>query len=307
MNRTRLSRSQSKSFARTRRERRVWAIGLAVVVLLAWVFVLSRLSWLGAFEIANVQVYGADPEIVPALRAAALSELEGSYLGLFARANAALYPKGAIAAAVMSAAPRVLGVDIHHAGVRGLTVTVSERAPAAVVCAELPDFSSDPAEDSNCYLADADGLIFEGASTSSQAVASRYYVPSLADSDPTDGSAPSVVGAYATSTDEFARLQSFSDGVRAAGLKTAGILMKDGGEYELYVENPGAGAATSTDSGADIAVVYFNDAASFAGELSDLVAFWNKEASQGRAAGKTPRFESIDLRYGSNVFYRLEK
>ena len=309
--RTRLSKSQSRSFARTRRDRRFWAAGLVVVVLLAWVFVFSRLSGLNAFEITNVQIFGADPDIVSALRTAALSELNGSYFALFDRANAALYPKSAIAAAIMSASARVDEVDIHHAGIHGLSITVNERTPAAVVvCAELPDFSSDPDTDGNCYLADSTGIIFEAVSSSSPELADRYYEPSLADSDPTGQASPDIIGSYATSTQEFSALQSFVDGVRASRISTFGVLMKDSGEYELYAENPSgapadASVATSTGEAPDIAVIYFNDSSPFPTELSDLTAFWDKEMSQDSAS--QPRFESIDLRYGPNVFYRLEK
>lgn len=302
--RTRLSKSQSKSFARTRRERRIWAAGLIVVVLLAWIFVLSRLSYLNAFSINNVQVYGADPDIVATLRSAALSELDGSYLKLFARADAALYPKTAIAAAIMAASPRINSVDIHHAGIHGLSVTVNERTPAAIVCNELPDFTSDPESDSNCYFADSRGLIFESASTSASELPDRYYEPDL--------SAP--LGSYATSTAEFEGLQSFMRQAHEAGLEPMGMLFKDNGEYEFYVMNPSAISSSAghagevaTGTAPDIAVIYLNDAAGLPTELSDLTAFWNKEMSDGRAAGNLPRFESIDLRYGSNVFYRLEK
>lgn len=308
--RTRLSKSQSKSFVRRRRDRLVWQVGLALVVILAWIFVLSRLSWLGAFTITNVQVYGADPEITGQLRGVALDQLNGSYFGLFARADSAIYPEKDIAAAIKNKATRVLNVDIHRTGIHGLSITVDERVPTAVICAELPDFSSGTANDSNCYYADVNGLIFEEAPTTTPQISERYYEPDLANDDAADGSSTNIIGSYATSTQEFSALQSFFDKVQAAGIPTFGILMKDAGEYELYALNPGStnqSTTTSTGTAPDIAVIYFNDLSTFESELSDLTSFWNKEITDGRATGKLPRFESIDVRYGSSVFYRLEK
>ncbi len=299
--RTRLSRSQSKSFARTRRERRIWASGLIVVVLLAWVFVMSRISWLGVFIIENVQVYGADPDIVPALRDAALSQLDGSYIGLFSRANDLLYPKQDIAAAVRAASPRIQDVDVRRAGGHGLAINVTERLPAAIVCAELPDLSDDIAGDPDCYLADETGLIFQSAPTSSPQTYRRYFEPDLA----------SPLGSYATSTAKFTELQSFFDSVHDAGIVPLGLLLKDGGEYELYIANPAplasAAHATSTDARPDIAVIYFNDVSSTTQELSNLLAFWKKKLQEGQSKGVLPRFEYIKLQFAPDVIYVQQK
>jgi len=311
--RSRLSKSQSKSFVRQQRDRTVWKIGLVFVVILAWLFVFSRLSWLGAFAISNVEVYGADPDITGQLRDAALSELDGSYLSLFARSDTAIYPRTAITRAVMAASMRIDTVDVHRAGFHGLAITVTEKAPAAIVCAGLPDFSSDPsgaaasttasADDAGCYYADDSGLIFQSAPTFSDQVYRRYYEPDLADTASSSG----LVGTYATSTQEFSALQAFFAGAHGAGIHALGILMKDSGEYELYAENPSFAKASGTDTRSDIAVIYFNDAGSLPTELSDLISFWDKESSQARASGTDMHFDSIDVRYGSNVFYRLEK
>ena len=308
--RSRLSKSQSKSFARRRRDQIFWKFGLAAVAVLAWIFVLSRLSWLGIFSITNVQVYGADPDIVGNLRSAALNELQGAYAGLFARSNSAFYPKRDIESAVTNASARISGVDIHRTGIHGLAITVAERVPAAVVCAELPDFSSGVSNDSSCYFADAKGFIFMEAPTSTPQIFERYYAPDLAGVQNSVLTPSGAIGSYATSTREFTDLQSFMEAVHAAHIATFGILMKDNGEYELYIGNPASVAHVTNapaDNTPDIAVVYFNDRANFQNEFSDLISFWDKETETGHSAGPLPRFESIDLRYGSNVFYRLEK
>jgi hypothetical protein len=311
--RSRLSKRQSMSFVRRQRDRTTWKVGLVFVVILAWLFVFSRLSGLGMFSISHVEVYGADPDITAQLRNAALSELYGSYFRLFARSDTFIYPRRDIAETVKAASVRVDTVDVRRAGLHGLAITVTEKVPVAIVCAGLPDFSADPsggsasttpvADDSGCYYADDSGFIFAKAPSFSSQIYRRYYEPDLADMASSSG----PIGAYATSTEEFTALQSFFTGVHDNGIHALGILLKDGGEYELYAENPSAAALSAADAHSNIAVIYFNDAGSLATELSSLVSFWAKEASKARASGTSLHFDSIDVRYGSNVFYRLQK
>lgn len=288
--------NQSKRFAEQRRRRLIIGCVAGPIALISIIFVLSRLSSLPFVTIENIQVYGADSDIVPSVDLAALGALKGSYLGIFSRSDALLYPRSAVAAAVKASSPRILSVSVDRAGLDGLVVSVSEKSPAAVICPELPDFDANGSlviDNGECYAADSSGLIFEKMPASAQAPqGERYYVPDL--------SGMPVIGSYATSTAEFLSLQSFLEGARSAGITTEGLLFKDGGEYELYADNPPAAlsAATSTP----VAVVYMNDAAGLDTELSDLTAFWSHMASTD---GARPSFESVDLRYGSNVFYRI--
>jgi hypothetical protein len=309
--RSRLTKRQSRSFARQQRDRLAWKIGLIVVALLSWLFVFSRLSWLGVFSIANVEVYGADPDISVGIRTAAIDALQGSYLGLFSRSDTVIYPKRAVISAVTAASPRIEKVDVRRAGLHGIAITVTEKTPAAIICSELPDFSSETASagdepataHSGCYFADDSGLIFREAPAFSGQVYRRYFEPSLADS----ASSTSIVGSYATSSETFSALQAFYTGLHQNGIEARGILMKDGGEYELYAVNPSPRGASSSSESTDIAVIYFNQSRPLDDELSNLVSFWAKEENGARAKGGAVRFDSIDVRYGSNVFYRLEK
>jgi hypothetical protein len=116
-----------------------------------------------------------------------------------------------------------------------------------------------------------------------------YYAPDLSGIP----SSNSPVGSYATSTTEFAALRSFYDGARTIGISPDGLLIKEGGEYELY---------------ASTTVIYFNDTGSISGELNNLAAFWTNMTSTARTSGKpSPSFDYIDLRYGNNVVYKQNK
>jgi len=81
--------------------------------------------------------------------------------------------------------------------------------------------------------------------------------------------------------------------LRTIGISPDGLLIKEGGEYELY---------------ASTTVIYFNDTGSISGELNNLAAFWTNMTSTARTSGKpSPSFDYIDLRYGNNVVYKQNK
>jgi len=303
--RSRLTNHQSRKFHDRQKTRLVFVAALIVISAGTWIFSLSRLSWLSVFTVDTVVVKGADPDIAPVLQARALSMLSGSYLGIFSRANSFMYPRAAMTAAVLAASPRVSSVKVSPSSLHALDIDVTEKAPASIVCAGLPDFSRDDAD--GCYFTDQAGLILGPAPSFTGHVYNRYYMPALADN--ATGTAE-LSGQLATSTPEFNALQDFYNGAAGAGIGVAAILSKDGGEYELYADNParaGLGAsATATTSDPDLAVIYFNDAGSLPVELADLVSFWKNRVSAAAAAHTNVGFDYIDLRYGSNIYYRAE-
>ncbi len=301
---------QSKKYAGRRHTRTLLVTVLIVVSIVTWVFTLARASHFSFMTIDTVQIYGADPDIRLPLQSAAEQTLEGDYLGLFSRSNTLIYPKGSIVAGVKQASSRIDTLVVSRSGLHGLAVTVTEKTPVAVVCTNLPDFTKTTLEGDTCYFADDAGLLFKSAPTFSGTVYNRYYAPDLGVATSTGTS----VGMYATSTLEFASLQNIFHIVQAANINPVAILIKGGGEYELYARNPvsangsagtSAGTApngaTSTDM-SDVVVIYFNHVSSFADQISNLISFWNKMNADKKAPHS---FDYIDLRYGANVFYRV--
>lgn len=292
---SRLTAHQSKKFVERRQMRGLLVLSLVFISIVSWVFALSRLSMLDALTIRTIEVKGIDQSVAANLQAAALNAIQGDYLGIFSRSNALIYPHDAVADAVQASSPRIAAVKVSRNGVRGLSVTVSERDPAAVICANLPEFAADglaSGDPSPCYFADAEGYIYMAVAAASLDGHHRYYVPALGDSS--SSTTDAVIGAHAASAGSFAALQGFYDRALESGIPVLSILIKDGGEYEMY-------AGTS---GSDTAVIYFNDARPLAEELDNLIAFWKRMASEAQAGGKGMSFEYIDVRYGSNVFYR---
>ena len=290
---------QSHSFTRKRRARFYWILALVIIIIISWLCALSFLTRLNAFAVTDIKVFGADADITGALQSAAEQTIAGDYFAIFPRDSTLIYPKSGIVAAVKSASPRVLDVSVSRAGLHGLIISVSEKAPATIVCASLPDFNDNRLvfDDSGaCYLADDSGLIFEtmpAASAPSPLPSTGsafdiYYAPDLSGVPSSNG----PTGSYATSTAEFSALRSFYDGARTLGISPDGLLIKEGGEYELY---------------ASTTVIYFNDVGSISGELNNLAAFWTNMTATARSQGKQASFDYIDLRYGNNVVYKQNK
>lgn len=281
--------SQSQLF-RSRRKRRLSLILVAVLLgLVSWAYLISRLSYIPILAIDDVRVYGARPDLVPKLRAAAFQALQGNRLGILSRSNILIYPRREISARVASSSERLATVYVERDGLHAVRISVTEKGPAAIVCDDLPNFNSEGevALGDRCYFADDKGIIFDKAATSTVEGVIRYYIPETL-SDP--------LGKPATSTAEFSALQSFVRATEVMGMSPKAVLMKDAREYELYIENPA--------DPSELTVIYFNTGAALGREVSNLAAFWNSMITSPKTKGPKPSFEYIDVRYGSNVFYR---
>ncbi|HTK33105.1 MAG TPA: hypothetical protein VL335_00970 [Candidatus Paceibacterota bacterium] len=242
-------------------------------------------------SISEVTVFGADQEISPLIHDAVMKELQGNYLGMFSRQNIFLYPKQVLIKEIQSTFPRVLDVAISRDGLTHLRIAVSQKIPRAIVCATLPNFEHDVLllDDTDmCYLADEQGYLFERSPGFSGHPYNVYYAPDIYSA----ASTTDYIGSYATSTAEFLDLQALYDTVESAGMSPDGILIKDAGEYELY---------------ASTTIIYFNDIQHIDKERDNLIAFWRHMTTEARSQRKALMFDYIDLRFGSNVFYKTIK
>lgn len=280
---------QSRGFTERRRRRGLIGGISVVVALAAWIFVLSRLSYISALEITHVDIYG-EPDLSSAMQAAAMASIDGSYAGLFSRANSLIYPREAIARAVASTSPRIDNVAISRNGLHGLSISVSEKAPEAVICADLPDLGDQASMPlgKECYLADADAYLYRHAEDDASAARlMRFYMPDLPDTG--------ILGVQATSTAAFKRLEDLVRSVATAGVNVQAMLVRGDGDYELYADNP---------SGSSMVVIQMNESAGLATERDNLLAFWNKMVLDARAAGKPVAWSEIKLQYPPNVYSR---
>jgi hypothetical protein len=93
--------------------------------------------------------------------------------------------------------------------------------------------------------------------------------------------------------DKFPKLQSFVETIKRSGLDLTGLLVGEDGEYEIYAKN-------FDDSEM---VIYFNDRVSFDKTASNLIAFIEDSKVKKTDNNGKMNFESINLRFGNNIFY----
>lgn len=264
----------------------------------AFLYALYALSHWKALSIQSVEIYGADDDTRSSLQATALLALRGNHLGILSKSNVFLYPKAGIEREVRSASLAIDAVEVERKG-RSLSVSIREKAPSALICASLPDFSAD---NDACHFADGSGKIFKEAPTFSNGVYNRYFIPGLLQDEPQG----SPIGMYAASTTKFTELQTFYDMVKDAGMRAEAILVTDDGGYELYVTDPDS-ASSGGNGDSRLIVIYLSDKRPLKEQAINLISFWNDAMESARISDTKPAFESIDVRYGSNVFYRLIK
>jgi hypothetical protein len=294
--RTPISSRQSKNFNLKRKRKRI-AVGVSGVFgMVALCFFLTYLFSSAVFKITDIRIAGIDTETTDSIHAAALDALTGAYAGIFSKSSTLFYPRSELMARVRTY-PQVGEVEISRSGIHALVLNVTERKQAARICSTLPNFADTHSEtdsEASCYFADERGYIFKPAPSFSGTVYPQFYFPDLVLST----SSQSAVGLFATSTEEFVKLREVYETVVASGISVEGMLAKSNNEYELYAHN--------ADGDTSIVIIYFNTISSPTEQISNLISFWKHAQELARTNGRISSFDSIDVRYGSNI-YSVEK
>lgn len=285
---SRLTSHQSKKFTANKKARLYVRVTYVTAIIGIIIFGLAELSYINAMTIKDISVSGTNSSVGFDLTVQALKEMDGSYLGLFSKSNIFLYPHDDIVASVLSSVPQVQSVSIKRNGFLGLNVDVVERKAEAIVCMSLPELSEDGNTiiDDSCLLADKSGLLFDKVGDDVIPL-NRYYLPLASSASTTE---KEVIGHFATSSEEFTKLQDFYNNARRSGMDPQFLLVKEGGEYELYASN---------------VIIYFNNQRPFEEQLLNLVSFWNHPGYEQYHQGDGADFEYIDVRFGDKIFYRL--
>lgn len=285
--RTRLASSQSKRFL-IHKKTRAYAFWLLILVLIfIFIFCLSKSTEIKAFKINNIIVDGTSSWLNEKIKIEAENILSGKYVGLFARRNIFIYPHDELLATLGSLSSKIKYIEIKKSGFQTLKVRVKEREPVAIVCAKLPDILELEQSESNmkdCYYVDFSGLIFDFVSTDLSEPLNLYFIPDILESASTTDN---IINSSVNSVINFIELQDFYKETMNTGLNPHYILVKSDGEFEMYADNT---------------IIYFNNKSSLQKQLSNLISFWDYMLKKNH--DYKIDFEYIDIRYGSNVFYR---
>lgn len=145
-----------------RRRRRVWVgvvAAAAVLVVLGAVVWLSHASFL---RVTAVGVSGVQTVASSSVGAVVLGSLDGSYGYLFAKNNILLYPQDEIIETLRAKYPQFKVVEVRAQDFSTLAVSVVEREPKSLWCAEA------------CYFMDEDGTVYAPAPSFSSPVYVSY-------------------------------------------------------------------------------------------------------------------------------------
>ncbi len=225
-------------------------------------------------QIRHVVVSGAEVVAPSELSDFALEFLSHTYLFIFPKSNVALYPRGALEAAVLKHFPNLKFADFSLSARDTLRLAVVERTPQALWCGEN---RLERSATTNCYFLDPEGYLYAPSPTFMGTVYVRFY-----------GSLPAgePLGQTFLSVGEFTDLLRLAKELRGKGVVPAEIAIADT-DVELYLE--------------DETKVLFTRQQKFERVLDNLLSALSAEGLRGR----TPlRLEYIDLRFGNKVYYK---
>lgn len=273
---------QSEKYLEQKRNKNQKIIGLSSLCGIIFLVVLIMLFRLSFFQIDSIEVSKSEILNTQEIQQKIISILDDNYLFYIPKSNFLFYPKSDIRKELLNLYKNIDSIDIKYVGSSKLMVLIKERESDIIVCEGYHD---DNNQDDNCFFADENGYVFSKAPQFSNGVYSRYYIATdLGDS---------IIGTNFINIDLFNNLQKFTKTVKDSGIDSQGILISSEGNYELYSKN-------LDDSET---VIYFNDRIPLDKTVSNLIAFLNDSKILKKGATSTPVFDSINLRFGNNIFY----
>ncbi len=247
---------------------------LVLVLFLAVVFV----SHMKRFIISDIQIVGNSVTTDDKLKQIVQEDLAGKYFWLFPKANAAIFPRQALAANIFSEIPRIQDVNIELLNPVTLQVSVKERKPYALYCKQAVDDLS--AE--NCFFIDEEGFIFSEAPLFSGAVY-FIYTSNRIFGEP--------LGQYFLPKKDFMEVANFVENVEDLGVEGRRLELSDG-VFHLFLSSSGEIIWNKEDP----ASLVWQNLNAF---LSD-----KEIASQPDFLEK---ISYIDLRFKNKVFYKFQE
>lgn len=268
---------------REKRRRRRTAVSVIVPILLIGVLIGgSYLTKLDSITVKEVTVEGAETVDAAPIRQIVREEIEGAYLGLFAQANAFLYPRGAIRERVLRTDTRIKTAEVALKDLREIRVSIEEYRPHAVWCRlSNPDALS--GYTNNCFFMDETGYIFADAPDFSDDVYVRFYGDEKPDSKP--------VSKRFLSEKRFQSIDALRMGLEKIGLEPLRVVAMESGDFETHLKS---GAVVISDSDP--------------GPRTALMNLENVFAEEEPFGGMTPadamqKIGRVDLRFERRVYY----
>lgn len=224
---TSTERSHERLAERRRKSRSRGTLVFAVLFLILF-GVLVYGFWQKPVRITHITIYGADQTFA----ATAFTAMSGSYFGLMPRDSAFLYSGTRVRAAILAQDPTIAAVSIFRDGLTGLSIKIDYRVPIARWCGSVPALalstSTAPGASSDCYVFDANGLLY-ASSSDSQPVNGFSVYESLPDSN-------FVLGVTLPNASRFPVVFNFARQLANFGSPAASIIFRSD-EADVYLKS----------------------------------------------------------------------
>jgi len=269
----------SKERAKRKKERLVGTLlllGFVVVGLGALLFSVPRYPQI---TIDSIQIEGTDAVSKEGVLALVEGKISGTYAYFFPRKSIFLYPKAAVASAVLAYDPHIKQVDVSFDTFRSIKVSVKERKPFALYCGEAV------ASSTLCFFLDETGFIFATAPEFSGSAFIEYK-------DETTSSVHAL-GTRLVSLELFKGLSYVTDRLAKEGQKPLRVTLGVDERITVLLEN-------------DVKL-YFKKTEDFARALDNFAALLLSSNFKGKGSDGKLLPGYVDLRFGNKLFYKIEK
>lgn len=255
-----------------------------IIIFLIVVVLFFRLPFL---QISYINIEGVKTLNTSEIKEKVSESLIGYYLYFIPRSNIFFYPKSLVKEKLIESFKKIETIEIKRESTKTLRVVISEKTPIALACRSFHEETIDEKniDNENCYFVDKDGYVFEKAPQFSNGIYIRYYVITDLGDD--------IVGTNFIDSSLFQKMQNMIEIARKSDIYPTGILIGLEGDYEMYIKNKDNSETT----------VLFDNRAPFDKTISNLIAFILDSRTKKRNATSTTSFDSINLRFGNNIFY----
>lgn len=254
--------------------------------------ILGGTSWLFHLQSLTINTVRVSGNVVVTQKAivdAANAILSGNFLWLFPKDNVLIYPKHALANALLSDFPRLMDVTVSTQFPHSVQIAVEERQTSALWCGtSIADPST--ATTTDCYTMDPDGYVFAPV-TGAVATSTVMYYGALHAAD--GATSTEAVGSYFLTPDTYHVLRTFISS-----------LAQDGMPGRVVTEGSHDDWALALESGGE---VRFNTTVDLDQTLRDIMYAVNAKEQQYGSSIFTSSLQYIDARFAdtNKVYFKF--
>lgn len=237
------------------------------------------------FRINNVIINGVQDN---GLSSNVIETLNGDYFKIIPKDSTIVLPKGEIIKNLKNSFKNIENIEIDRKSLNNIIINIKSKDLVAILC---DGFEGDT--DQKCYSIDEQGNIFaEYDGELNNPDIDKFYTSSTTDSG--------IIGTKFTSKEKLVEFNNFFNGLTKIGITPLGMLINDGGQYEVYIKDKSFDKMSSSSS----ITVYMDDKNSLTKILNNFQLFWKNYKN---SSNKNEEFDYIDMRFGNTVFYATKK